>query len=185
MRIKFGSLIRVSIALFLVFCLPRCATIGKTSPKYKGVDPKVQNLVNEYKSLAKIQGITFKNNVTIGFKNIKDKYTVGLCTYGNGWREIDIDEGYWEFTSDITHLVLVFHELGHCYCRRRHDFNHKDYPDVDEIIKLAKNKKIGGDGYYSDLCPKSLMYPMILEDDCVLAHYNDYITELFSGCQPY
>lgn len=190
-------LVIVYIGFFIALTLVRCSSIGKLTPEYKGVDPKVKDLVDEYKDLAKVQGITFKREVTVGFKDI-DNDVIGICNYGENWREIDLDRSFWQQSSNITHLALLFHELDHCKCNRDHDYRGKDYPSPKEIDKQTRdypslkeiNKQVGevklGDfGYYPDKCPKSMMYPYILDDNCTLAHFNDYIEELFENCEPY
>ena len=70
----------------------------KFHPEYKGVDPKVQGLVNEYKDLAKKQGIVFDKEVTVGFTKLGENGRfdiIGRCTYGWGWREVDISPEFW------------------------------------------------------------------------------------------
>ena len=178
-------LVIVYIGFFLALNLVRCSSVGKLTPEYKGVDPKVKDLVDEYKDLAKAQGITFKHEVTVGFKDIDDDGVIGICNYGENWREIDLDRSFWQQSSNITHLALLFHENGHCYCNRNHDYKGKDYPSLKEIDRQAREGKLGGFGYYPDKCPKSIMYPYILDDNCTLAHFNDYIEELFENCEPY
>lgn len=181
-------LISVIIAIFLV---SSCATvnIGKVAPEYDGIDKRVNYIVKEYEELAKIQGIRFYNPVTIGFKKINRDNIVGVCTYGITFREIDIDEDYWQRASETSKFILLFHELTHCLCNRGHDFaKNKKYPEktIDKITeevfqKLTKIKN----GYFDDGCPTSLMYPSVLDDDCTHAHYQEYIAEMFKRCRPW
>jgi hypothetical protein len=186
MKASFYSLLPVFIGFLFAICLYTCSCSGiKTHPEYKGVNPEVQSYVDEYKALAKIQGIVFENEVTIGFKSINDANVIGECYYGNGWREIDIQALWWMESSNTSRLALLWHELSHCYCGRGHDFEGKKYPEPDEIKKLAKENKLGGVGYYPDLCSKSIMFPIILLDECIKIHYNDYIKEMFRDCRPF
>lgn len=192
----------VFVGILLGISLTSCSCSGiKLRPEYKGVDPRVQELVNEYKELAKTNGITFKNEVTIGFKKLSygnssglkkissadDNNIIGLCTYGLGWREIDISEEYWKNASDMSRKILIFHENSHCFCDRDHDFESKPYPESyskresDLIKMIATGKPLPG--YYEDMCPKSLMYPEILEDYCSINHKEDYEKEMFQNCQ--
>jgi hypothetical protein len=187
MKIIFDRLLLVFIGLLSFITLVSCATnCSKMTPEYKGVDPRVQSLVNEYKDLAKIQGITFKNEVTIGFKKLNCGNAVGITYYGWGWREIDIDSSYYYSSTETTKLTLLFHELDHAYCGRKHDYNGVLYPATPEArLEQAKEwSKTGGPkpGRYDDGCSKSFMYPVVLSDDCVLAHYNDYVIEMFKNC---
>ena len=190
MKIKITSLTLIFIGfLLLSLSLTTCSSVHiKTAPEYKGVDPRVINLVNEYKALAKIQGITFKKEVTVGFKIINDGNAVGLTTYGDGgWREIDVDAGFWATSDAITHIVLLFHELTHAYCGRGHTYgNAIPYKEADEIEKDLKKGKLDlTKGYYKDYCPLSMMYPIIVPKDCVTNHYSDYVIELFNHCVPF
>ena len=101
-----------------------------------------------------------------------------------------------ELTSDVSDRVLAaenvalimcvypivksLHELGHAYCGRAHDwFGGKRYKDPED--KKSKTKE----GYYEDGCPLSLMHPTIVETDCFMAHYYEYVKEIFENCNPY
>ena len=156
--------------------------MDKIAPEYKGVDPKVEHFVKEYKELAEMNGITFKHEVTIGFKKL-DQTTIGLTSYGWGWREIDIDERWWDNATEISKDALIFHELTHAFCYRGHDFGPGiKYPEYSDW--KGKEPTIG---HYQDgsFCPLSLMYPVVLDDFCMLTHFGDYMTEMFNRCQVY
>ena len=194
----------VLISFFLIISLANCSCSHiKLHPEYKGVDPKVQGLVNEYKELAKEHGIVFNKEVTIGFKNLSygsssgltkkisdadSDNIIGMCLHELGWREIDISKKYWDGASSISQETLIKHELTHCYCDRNHDYQGKiPYPDTYakrqvELMEMIHEQK-PLPGYYEDLCPRSIMYPKILEDYCVLRHYEDYIEEMFTDCE--
>ena len=170
-----------------------CTSV-KSHPDYVGVAPELQSTVNEYLRLSKQNHIAFTNTVTVGFKILNqtkdDKNVVGLCNYGSGFREIDVDRGYWDTADKVSRLVFLFHELSHCYCNRGHDYDGGVYLEteqkrVDEALRWQKKggKKPGR--YEEDGCPISLMYPVVLSDDCTLAHYSDYVHEMFNNCKPY
>jgi hypothetical protein len=142
-------------------------------PEYKGIDPEIAPYINNYLDLANFMQIKFKNKVTIGFKDINSNNIIGECNYGFGFREIDIDRTYWARASVISRSTLIFHEASHCYCGRIHDYG-KD----KEYVNLWE-------GRFDDFCPKSVMYPTIVSDDCVKYHYLQYIQEIFDRCQPY
>lgn len=180
-----------------MLCSVSCCTINlarngipKFTPQYQGVDPLAQPYVDEFMSLAADKKITFKNKVTIGFKKLNQRNEVGLCTYGAGWREIDIDEAYWEYSSETDRLTLIFHELTHCYCGRNHDYApDKPYPATEEarIVQAETWQENGGEkpGRLEDGCPSSIMYPIVVSESCVQAHYDHYIEEMFERCKPY
>lgn len=187
MKSKIVTIILVFIELLICLSLFNCVHgTAKFLPEYPGEDPKVVGLVNEYKELAKNNGITFKKQVSIGFKDIKDKDIVGMCYYGSKWREIDLDTKFWENSNSITRLTLLFHELGHCYCNRDHDYRDgKKYKEANTIKEDLRLGKSDNNGFYDDHCPLSMMYPIVLENFCILSHYDDYMKELFNRCDPW
>jgi len=191
MKHRFKALAIVFIAILPILGLTGCSEFPpKLAPEYKGVDPKAAKLIKEYKDLAKIQGIAFDKDVTVGFKEINNGNVIGLCTYGWGWREIDIDSDWWYRSSEISRLALILHEADHCYCGRKHDYgNGIMYPET-KIQKIREDIEWSFTrgpraGRYEDGCPLSFMFPVILDDYCTTTHYSDYIIELFERCEPY
>lgn len=186
MRLFLIILLYVFIGLLSYSQLSGCTTIniGKIKPEYEGVEPRVEKLVNEYKELAKLNGINFTKIVTIGFKKIKQEYVVGLTTYGNNFREIDLDQKYWSGATSMNKLALVFHELTHAYCYREHDWGTPSiaYPQNEEDREKEYKKRIG---YHEDGCSLSIMHPIIVSDKCMKEHYSEYIKEMFQRCIPY
>jgi hypothetical protein len=174
------------ILLFLTSC--GSVNLGKMRPEYQGVDPRVQSLVDEYHALAKLHGVRFYNKVSIGFKKINHGNVVGVCNYGGFFREIDIDIDYWNNSTPTARLSLVFHELTHCYCERIHDYAAgRTYPEnsFERLHEAVLWKLVGGErpGFWSDGCPQSLMFPVVVDTHCVNAHYQEYISEMFARCE--
>lgn len=169
-----------------------CSTMPvKKHPDYKGVDKRAVQIVNEYLDLAKANGITFSNKVTVGYTAIEQEDVVGICNYGDKWREIDVDQSYWAGTSDARKHTLLFHELTHCYCTRDHDWGDgkKKYPQkaADRVKEALEWQKKGGDrpGYWDDGCPTSLMYPDVVDELCYWYHKDEYLKEMFNRCVPW
>lgn len=175
-------------------------TKSKSAPEHKGVDKGLESYVNKYKDLAKKHGINFTKSVSMGFSeiNAKDKgrNVVGLCTYGKEFREIDVDTKYWVKSTKETRRTLIFHEMTHCLCGRPHDYGEgKEYPNpIVEAAMKALSKYLGSmqepfwhrqPGFYMDGCPLSVMHPIVLDDDCVDNHWDDYEDEMFNRCKPY
>lgn len=192
MKNRIHNIVLVFISFLVPLMFFTCATIEpKHFPEWVGVDPRAVLIVKEYKELAKIQGIEFKNDVTIGFKSIKENNTIGLTTYGGKWREIDIDVDYWNKASNLSRYTLLFHELTHAYCKRSHNYgNGTEYPETEkarikEAIEWQKREGKKPGRYEQDSCPTSLMYPVVLDDQCMLKHYDDYIKEMFNRCIPW
>ena len=180
----FKILIRPLFALALVSCAINLGV--KLTPDYKEVDPKLAPYADNWLYLAKSNGLIFNKNITMGFKDIDRGLVIGQCREEIGFREIDIDKKYWEFSSEISRASLVYHELSHCACGRHHDYyiadKVKEYgDDAKEAIKDPSKK----DGFFDDGCPKSVMFPQILSDECVMFHYKHYQKEMFEHCDPY
>lgn len=175
--------------------LAACANMEikpKLTPEFKGIDPKIKSYYDEYVQLAKIQNIVFLMNVTIGVKDIKSDKIIGVCHYGLGFREIDIDRKFWERAGELQREALVFHELTHCICsRHEHDYaDGKIYPEADLNKFLVYATKMcvepgSQKGYYDDGCPLSLMHPTVLDSTCMSLHYPEYIKEMFDRCLPW
>jgi Putative phage metallopeptidase len=170
---------------------------SKPAPEYKTIDPLLAPIVNEYKSLADKKGIKFTNQVTIGFTDIKHKDIVGLCHYGSNFREIDIDRKYWGEITENEQKELVFHELTHCYCLRKHDYDEgKPYPEAKQSKYVRGHQPVPrmppykdaffiSPGFLIDGCPASIMYPYVLNDACYEKNKEYYDSEMFNRCQPY
>lgn len=179
----------ILLAIELVSCALFTKNV-KFNPEYVGVDPKAQKLVDDYLQLSKEHHFTFQNEVTIGFKEITQGAIIGLCNSGGTWREIDLDSGWWMTNSDMERRMLIFHELTHCYCGRDHDYDQgTKYPPTEQLRIEEANEwvKKGGPkpGRFDDACPKSIMFPIVIDQDCALAHYSEYIEEMFQRCIPY
>lgn len=179
----------IVIALFL----PNISCAGlknKKVPEYTGIDHKVKTLVDKFLSLSAEKDIVFENKVTIGFKKIDYKRVIGVCNYGSFFREIDLDISFWNRSTYISKQALLFHEMAHCYCGRDHDYEDgKQYPD-DEANRLIISIRYAfmfktSPGFYEDGCPLSIMYPVLVDDDCMTIHYNQYIEEMFQRCNPW
>lgn len=183
----------ITILLSSLFFITSCSTFFpgvKFRPEYQGVDPRVQGLVDEYIWLSKQNHIAFGKTVTVGFKKINRGNVIGVCTYGDDFREIDLDIDFWENTEPFERMALAYHELTHCYCTRDHDWAEgKEYPETEakRIAEALEWRKKGGErpGRFEDGCPTSLMYPVIVEKDCVMSHYQHYVDEMFERCDPY
>lgn len=181
-KILFGIILVISL------CWVGCAEITiKTMPEFYGTDYRSDKLLSDFMWLSAQNHITFSHKVSIGFKHIDQGAVVGLCTNGLYFREITLDIDFWITATQLGRTALIWHELAHCYCDRDHDYNSIPYPDSEserlkETIRGIFYKK---QGYYSDECPMSLMYPSVVPDECVRVHYDEYTKEIFQNCKPY
>lgn len=181
---------KLVIALIFLIATFSC-TRSKLRPEFTGVDPKVQPIVKEYKWIGSKLNINFNKPVTIGFKHLTKKNVIATCWLTPVWREIEIDITYWNNLSPLSRTQTLFHELSHCYCSRLH--THDDgvsYPDTvkerdKEFMEWQGNKGPNPGFFEDDWCPNSLMFPQILSEPCISAHYNEYIKEMFNGCKPW
>jgi hypothetical protein len=179
--------ILVTILVTLVVMLVTCRTVPerRTEPRYKGVDPRVQSLVNQYKVLGASNGLFFTRDVTIGFTNIGKGPVIGVCYYGNKFREIDVDQYFWDNSTDLSRKAMLFHELTHCYCGRDHDYGFMKYYHAVLRLRMGTFMNKAKPGFMDDGCPLSIMNPYILDDYCMNIHYDSYIKEMFERCAPW
>lgn len=185
--------------IFSLIITISCSTVSikdqiKSSPVFpeKIEDPVLKQIVDEFFDLSKRNNIVFKEKVTIGFSDIKKDKIIGTCTYGNNFREIDLDIGFWDRSDWFSKLALVYHEMAHCYCYRRHDFDKGEpYPEgvlgilIDYGIVRQPLTPLLTPGYLYDNCPKSIMHPTILDSECFQKHYSHYVKEMFARCEPF
>lgn len=104
------------------------------------VEPDLRPYVDQYEkdSGTKVVG------VTIRFGEIPNEKHVGICyktidPFGGAKREIVIRKEYFDKITENQRMVLIYHELGHCYLNRGH---------LDEKISEGQFKGM----------PKSIMY---------------------------
>lgn len=154
-------------------------------------DPELKVITNEYFRISAYFNLTFPKKVSLGFSDIDRGNVIGTCTFGNKFREIDLDNSFWKRASWNSKIALVYHEMTHCYCTREHDFGDGTaYPDesLKFILDRILNKiptPLKPEGYLEDGCPKSIMHPIIVDNSCFEAHYNYYIREMFNRCNPW
>lgn len=193
----------ILLILILFFC-SNCSQPGikgetlKKTPSHSAeiTDPELKIITDEFFKLSKRFNVTFTKKVSIGFVDLK-KYkekAIGLCTYGRGWREIDLDEKYWSKASWLSKIALTYHELAHAYCYRDHDWAEgEEYPDPERQAFMdvfnppypPMSFIYKPEGFFEDMCPLSLLHPTIIDDDCTKKHYAHYVKEMFERCKPY
>jgi hypothetical protein len=120
-----------------------------------GVHPEFVPYVETYLSH---KGGALNYDIPIGFTDLKDN-TVGMCTrWSNGYRQIEVDQEYWDYASDNERSSLIAHELGHCDLNRGHsdDWNSIMYP-----------YNIGSLNFFELFHPGSYSSKTIAHDDCV------------------
>lgn len=162
----------------------------KTQPEYHGIDRRAQYLINEYTLLSSEKHLYFPGNITLGFKDVNVGRVIGVCHWGDEFREIDLDNAFWNRSTDISRRSLVFHELTHCLCGRDHTYG-KNVPYPDSLVsKILENIDLkvfqaSRGGYFRDSCPLSIMHPIIISDECMAHHEAHYLDEMFNSCKPW
>jgi len=187
---KFFKIALYPVLLATLICCTLINMGYRSMPHYDKVDQEIAPYVNEYLYLANLRGLTFYHKINVGFKDTGDAVKmppglvpVGVSNQGLWFREIDIDPEYWRYFTKTGRMALVFHELTHSYCGRGHDYGDgREYGrDGREAIKNPSK----ADGFFEDECPISLMFPIIISDDCINRHADQYIEEMFQRCEPY
>lgn len=203
LRSDISSIMRYFLLLFLTFSITTCTTkqsaldAPRMMPHYRGVDTRAYPYIQKYVKLANQNNIKFTKPVSVGFTNIDDDDSFGravaVCFYGKNFREIEIDKNEWAKYPEVVREQLLFHELTHCFCGRGHNFvNSKN--QWEEYPKIGIQEILSGifgrwpfnsrpSGVYLDKCPISIMYPRVLPKQCDLKHNQDYIKEMFIGCE--
>ncbi len=188
-----NSNIVLFIAILLTLCPIFIISDNVKNNSVTTLDTKnneVAIILSEFNRLSSQNNIVFDKKVTISFSKIDKKRTLGNCTYGKLERSINLDIGRWESATWLSKTSLIYHEKIHCSCGRLHDFGeNKFYPDgnITSILNILFKKIsiLKSDGYFLDLCPLSIMDPVLLDDKCFSEHYQYYIKEMFNRCKPY
>lgn len=161
--------------LFLITCCNiwlSCTTIRKFVPKFDNFETTLRSY-----QISFFKDMDIKPNnyihLSAGFSKL-DSPIIGQCTtFGLARNEITVDPINWERYGPLEKTALMYHELGHCLCDLDHTYmvNYKYQENV-----------YTGEGFYPDLCSKSLMAPEIQDTRCLMAHWDSYIEELKAQC---
>lgn len=188
--------IKQILVLFTIITMSGCSGVGtkssldKDKPEYTGIAKELKPYYDEYVFLAKKDHINFDKKITMGFRIIDSDGIIGLCHWGDNFREIDIDKGYWNMAPEELREILLFHEMTHCLCGREHDWGKGKYYHDAFLQSILGNfgRRIAKeffDGYLLDGCPKSIMNPYIVDIDCAQRHMDFYKKEMFERCDPW
>lgn len=191
-----GRIFAILIWILIISCAS--GTVNKRPEKEHPIftnkieSPELRAITEEFFNLSARNNIHFSGNVTIGFSKINRDPVIGECTIANDFREIEIDSAFWDTASWASKIALTYHEMAHCYCYRMHDFgNGEKYPEnllryiLDNFLQEQPLTPLKPHGFLDDNCPKSIMYPTILDDECFARHYDYYTKEMFARCTPF
>ena len=172
MNTKLWKAIKKRILIYpLVGIIACCASpIIKFKGNHKNIDPKIEPYVKYIYELShgKLDGTNMSMGFVLQNKLNKDYFAgegrniLGVCTlkWGGIKHELDFSKEAWMNLSVRRKLLLVAHEIRHCYC---YEYRHKS--------TLLKNG-----------CPYSYMYPSLMGNNCIIKNYNHYINEIKRGC---
>ena len=168
----------------VLLLLAACCTVNIDRMNIKGVDKRAQSLYNEYKRLGEQQHVKFTREVPVGFTSSLPRGIVAECFMGPDKRQVLISEEQWDTLTRTERLETIFHELTHCFCERMHDYKGIPYPKTGGNVAFYTDSNVSM-FYGEDGCPKSIMFPYVIDRKCTLAHYSDYVKEMFDNCTPW
>jgi len=122
--------------------------------------PYVQNFELAGVSEGKDVKIT---DLIVAFGDTPSMNETGVCEIAdNETPKVTINQRIWNTLSNTDRQEVVFHELGHCVLRRRHQSS--------EMMGFGGMTRI----------PESIMYPYRIPGTTYQAHIAQYHDELFS-----
>ena len=139
------------IGLLLTFFVLGCSSLDVPNDGHLRV--YAESFVTKSNGKVKTKDI---DKFSLYFKTQK-KNVIGTCRYIH--KTVEIDPTFFYTSTYRRRIELVFHELAHCVCDRRH------------TKKLLKDK-----------CPDSLMFAKTIKSECLDKHWDYYMKEVYEGC---
>lgn len=110
--------------IIILFLLSGCySPVNDT--QYK-IDSQIQSYLNQFYTIASSQyGKNFDHSnllISVEYGLASQLHCNGLTTLRNngGQRQIELDQEFWNESSQGVREILVFHEFGHAFLRRGH-----------------------------------------------------------------
>lgn len=128
------------ISIFLVFFLFFSCQKEEIKPIfYQNVAEELHPYFQKFELEAARRGKTCSLAETdiIGRFGTLRKDVVGLCSR-RAQREIIIDKWFWERSSELSKELIVFHELGHCFLKRKHSNKQSNDGTCSSIMRSGK-----------------------------------------------
>lgn len=141
-----------------------CAPIEKEHIEMFQVDSTFMPYVQNFELAAQAEGVSMKiTDLIIEFGSTPSMNETGVCEIAtNETPKVTINQRIWNTLSNTDRQEVIFHELGHCTLRRRHQ--------EGEIMGFNNTTRI----------PASIMYPYRIPGTTYQAHIDHYHEELFS-----
>jgi hypothetical protein len=129
------------IVIFLLGC-------KHTDVQPNNIDPAFQSFYDKFVIEGKKRGFIEPKGVTIKFGDTKSNGKIygGLTFYETN--SIAINQTNWDYSPELYHELLLFHELGHLILKRNH-FN-AQLPDGEAASLMASDDDISTNQGYSD-----------------------------------
>lgn len=128
--------------------------------KQSGSDPRdIQGVNTQFTTYVQAFEALYGNDIgdiPIQFGDISINEAGQCIDFGDGHKEIKINQGNWNSYGDEAKYSLIMHELGHCVLNRGHDTT------------------IMSNGY-----PESYMYPGMFFSHSIVSLKSHYDAELF------
>jgi hypothetical protein len=114
-----------SMIVLSCLSLDSCKGNKKNEDEEFYVNEEITSYVKAFKTDAKKRNIFLASDVTIEFSKGRDSImsngvrAVGVCYYNS--RKVLIEDYQWNFYNSTARKFLIYHELGHCLIRRKHE----------------------------------------------------------------
>lgn len=184
----------VKLAVVFLFLGVACATIHTTPPIEVEEDLPIKELA-EY-----MENFVRESHGNVRLKDLADsKYVFTRLAWSKGEGDeirtiadcdqslhsapftIHIDKGYWAEIGKEDRWAIMFHEWGHCACNRDHTVERGQ----EWLLKILERPGVAVQHAhrFADGCPDSLMNWQVPHRNCVRAHRDEYMDELFKNCK--
>ncbi|MCC7443180.1 MAG: hypothetical protein IT285_16225 [Bdellovibrionales bacterium] len=135
----------------------------------------------EYMSMANRRGLKLSDELARTDMRMSQeslgKNTIGICRWSPlGTLKVRIYGPWWNGAGEEQRRTLVFHELNHCLCMRSHNHRGGDYAHDAPVYDVGK-------GYLGDMCPASIMHPIMIPTQCLRTHQEHYDEEALESCR--
>ncbi len=92
--------------------------------RYPGVDRALWSYFENFELEGAHRGLNIdlaSSNITAHVQIIAEDNVAGVCSYGySNPGAIRIDQAFWDRSGSLDREMIVFHELGHCFLKRKH-----------------------------------------------------------------
>lgn len=126
----------ISFLFFLL--LSACGSNMSNTPN--SIDPTFEPIYKQFvsDSISHNRDVSGNKGLTIQFAPLEQQTAlgevIGECLgIGYGGGIINIDKTYWSQSDNATHILLIYHELGHCLLNEQHINNPEAimYPQIN------------------------------------------------------